>query len=103
MKNTLILRKDIKINTNRLVRISVMTGAMLKDDIMKLDVLETVSVKELHDLEEKCIERGVLFNWVEDGKTICGIVVFKQETHKELLSSYKTYDPDIVTNNLGIK
>ncbi len=103
MKNTLVIRKDIKMPINRLIRVSALTGAMLSENISELEVLETLNMKELYDLEEKCIEKGAKFSWIEDGKTVCGIVIYKQETIQGLTSSFKQFTPEVVTNNLGIK
>jgi hypothetical protein len=95
VKNTLILRKDIQINTNRLVKMAVLAGAMLSQDITNIDVLEVVTKRELEDLEEVCIEEGIKFDWLEDGKTVVGIVLYKQETKPSTYNSYKKYEPDV--------
>ena len=106
MRNKLVFRKDIKIDTNRFARLCVNAGQKIEQhgkDGTKVDVLEAVYLRELEDLEEFYINEGMFFEWILDGSTYIGILALQDESiieTPEILKSFKVYDPDVKKTNL---
>lgn len=105
MKNKLILRKDIDIDTNRLCRLCVQAGQKIeqhKKDSTKLEVLEVMYMRELEELEAHLITNGLFFEWIKEQTTYIGILVLENELSAlpTYLEPFAKYTPDIQVSNL---
>lgn len=105
VKNKLIFRKDIKIDTNRLCRLCVQAGQLVeqhKKDSTKLEVLEVMYSRELEELEAHLITNGLFFEWIKEGSTYIGILVLENELSAlpSYLEPFANYTPDVQVSNL---
>lgn len=105
MKNKLFIRKDLEIDTNRLARICVTAGFHIADYKAdpKIEILETMYLQELHNLEADLIENGMHFQWIEDNGTLVAIIAIEDKDIfflPKFLEPFKEYTPDIKKSNL---
>jgi len=107
MKSKILIRKDLKISFNRLASIISQAGGIInefKKDVKGIEILEVMNTAELHSLEAVLIENGLFFEWLEDKKTLVGMVVPQDssifDSHDDIMP-YKKYEPDVLADNVN--
>jgi len=87
-----IIREDLNYSSDRLMKIGVKSLSLItknRDEWLENCSSETymmLNTTFLYDLENKLIEDGIFFKWIEENNTVIGILI--EPTEKDIVQQY---------------
>jgi hypothetical protein len=93
MKCYYVIREDLDYSTDRLFKIGIKSFPLIthnREEWFKNPLSETymmLNMRFLDDLEQKLIDDGIFFKWIEEYNTIVGILIEPTNDH-EIVKKY---------------